>query len=130
VEDTYHVGATFPVQGQVTVSGKALEMTTGKFGRVWFYPDVAKGNRCPQVAVGDIDKDGKYKLSMRDRDGAPAGWYKVMVTATEEIDPSRPGKKRKSFIHARYGGPETSKLAVRVVEEPRPGSYDLNLSIK
>jgi hypothetical protein len=80
------------------------------------------------VPVGHLDEEGRFKLRTRDRDGAPVGWYKVAVVATEKIDPNHPAKKRKSLVNAKYGNPATSKLAVQVMEHAAAGSYDLRLT--
>jgi hypothetical protein len=125
--DALGIGTTVPVKGAVLVRGRPLHLK-GAFGRVWFYPDADKGNHCSQVAVGDIDANGHYQLHTRDRDGAPVGWYKVMVVAVEQIDPHRPKQPRRCLIHPRYSAIETSGLRVEVVAEPADGAYDLNLS--
>jgi hypothetical protein len=125
--DPFEVGGTVPVAGRVLVNGQPLRLGTDDFGRVWFHPDAAKGNTCPQVAVGDIDAEGNYRLTTRGRDGVPPGRYKVMLVATEQIDPNRPKRKRKSFVHPRYGAVETSGLSVQIVEGAEPGAYDLRL---
>jgi hypothetical protein len=125
--DRYGVGAVVPVSGQLTLNGKPLRLKPNAFARVWFYPDASKGNNCPQVASGDVDAQGHYQLSTRGRDGAAPGWYRVMVIATEHVDPNQPSRRRPSFVAARYGSPQTSGLAVRVVEAPSAGAYDLHL---
>jgi hypothetical protein len=126
--DPYGVGKTCPVEGQVFQNGARLTLKPGTFGRVWFHPDAGKGNQCPQVAVGDLNEAGEFKLTMRDQPGAPPGWYKVAVVVTVEIDPHQPKRPRKSFVNEKYGNPKTSKLAVQVVDNAPPGSYDLRLS--
>lgn len=126
--DPYDIGKTYAVEGRLFVDGKPLVMGQGTFGHVWFHPDAAKGNKCPQVAVGDLVDEGRFKLRTRDREGAPAGWYKVAVVATEKIDPNQPAKKRKSLVNAKYGNPATSKLAVQVVEDAAARSYNLKLT--
>jgi hypothetical protein len=126
--DPYEVGPTVPVAGRVLVNGQPLRLGPNTFGRVWFHPDAARGNACPQVASGDIDGEGNYRLTMRGREGVPPGWYKVMVVATEQIDPNRPKRKRKSFVNRRHGAVETSGLAVQVLEGATANAYDLRLS--
>ena len=125
--DTYKVGPIVPVEGRILVNGKPLCLGERTFGRVWFHPDAAKGNACPQVAAGDIDSAGHYRLTMRGRDGVPPGWYKVMVVAVEQIDAAKPSRRRRSFVPPRYGAIETSGLRVQVVSEPDAGAYDLRL---
>ncbi len=126
--DRFSVGKTVPVAGTVTVSGQPLHLDRRAFGKVWYYPDAAKGNGTPQVAFGTIDAEGNYRLFTRGREGAAPGWYRVMVVATEQSDPSRPSRPRRCFVSTRYGALETSGLSVQVVEEPAPGAYDLHLT--
>jgi hypothetical protein len=125
--DAYKVGHIVPVEGRILVNGKPLRLGDRTFGRVWFYPDAAKGNTCPQVATGDIDGEGRYRLTMRGREGVPPGWYKVMVVAVEQIDAAKPARRRQSFVPPRYGAVETSGLCVQAVAEPATGAYDLRL---
>lgn len=125
--DPYQVGDLVPVEGQVQMVGQPLRLGESTFGRVWFHPDTSKGNACPQVPTADLDANGTYRLSTRGRPGAPPGWYKVMVVVTEQIDPTRPSRRRKSFVHLRYGAVETSGLAVCVSATPAQGAYDLRL---
>src|SRR4051794_8076203 len=71
------VGTRYPVEGQVLVDGAPL---AGMSGQVTFEPDQTKGNKTPVSPSGEIDKDGRYKLSSKGKPGAPAGWYKVAVS--------------------------------------------------
>jgi hypothetical protein len=125
--DRYGIGQTVPVSGKLLVNGKPLQLKPNAFARVWFHPDAAKGNKCPQVASGDVDSVGNYTLSMRGQHGVPPGWYKVMVIATEHVDPRQPKKKRPSFIQRKYGNVGTSGLRIEVVEAAGAGRYDLKL---
>lgn len=125
--EPYGVGPTVPVKGQILVAGKPLRLPANAFARVWFHPDSAKGNSCPQVPAADLQPDGSFALATRDAPGAPPGWYKVMLVATTHVDPNNPSRRRPAFVAARYGSPDTSGLAVRVVAEPAPGAYDLRL---
>lgn len=125
--DPYGIGKLVSVEGRILLRGKPLVIEDGEFGRVWFHPDAAKGNKCPQVAVGELDAEGKFRLRTRGQDGAPLGWYKVAVIATEQIDPQRPKRKRRSLVPAVYHAAETSPLSVEVVEEPVAGAYVLKL---
>jgi hypothetical protein len=125
--DPYRLGKTVPVEGQVFYKGKPLAINEGEFGRVWFHPDPAKGNKTPQVAVGDIDAEGKFTLATRGQAGVPLGWYKVMIVATEQIDPTQPKRKRQSLVPARYTAVQTSPLTVEVVEQPTAEAYHLQL---
>src|SRR5205823_1414977 len=72
------IGTRYPVEARVLVDGEPL---TGMTGKVIFVPDKDKGNKTPVNAGGDIDAEGRYKLSTKGKPGAPAGWYKVVVSA-------------------------------------------------
>jgi hypothetical protein len=125
------VGRTFPVTGKITFND---EPWTAKTTDVWFKPDASKGNTSPFDPVGTVDADGNYKLTTKGKNGAPPGWYQVVVTAREDAAPAhpqRPGPHRpvaKSLLPSKYGQPQTSGLAIEVVEKPAPGAYDLKLS--
>jgi hypothetical protein len=69
-------GPLLPVAGKVIVNGKPLTQ-----GSVTFLPDAAKGNKQPPLTlIGMIGTDGEYNLvTIDNRRGAPAGWYKVTV---------------------------------------------------
>src|SRR5437879_6512281 len=71
-----------PVDGKVTFGGKPL--TTGT---VIFVPDTSKGNESKEEPRGIIDSEGRYRLTTHIIDGAPPGWYKVTVSAAEQLDP-------------------------------------------
>jgi hypothetical protein len=126
--DPYGVGMCVPVRGQVLVNGQPLHLPPGAFGRVWFYPDTTRGNTCPQVPCADLDEEGRFELAVRGQKGAPPGWYRVMVVATEQADPHHPTRKRKSFVHPRYASVDTSGLTVQVVAAPTAEAYNLQLT--
>lgn len=129
--DSSGVGPTFPVSGKVTLNN---EPVTAKTTIVLFKPDASKGNTSLYEPTGTVDAEGNYKLTTKGKNGAPAGWYKVIVTAREEAAPAHPkGPKQhrpvsKSLLPAKYGRPETAGLSIEVVENPVPGTYDLKLS--
>ncbi len=77
------IGKCYVVEGTVYVEGKPL---VGKSGFVTFRPDASKGNQGEFAAVGPLNPDGTYTLSTQSKDGAPAGWYRVTVTAVDEKD--------------------------------------------
>jgi hypothetical protein len=110
-----------PVEGKVLLGDKAL--TTGF---VTFYPDATKGNTSKEEPRADIGPDGSYVVSTGNRKGAAPGWYRVAVTAADQIDPKNP-YFTKWLIPQRYIDPSTSKLAVQVVQKPGPNAYDLKL---
>jgi hypothetical protein len=126
--DAYNVGGTVPVAGTVSLGNEPLRLSASTFGKVWFHPDASAGNTSGQVAVGDIDADGGYKLFTRDAPGAPPGWYKVAVVVSERTEPGQAHKRRKSLISAKYGDPEKSGLRVEVRGQTQDTAYDLRLS--
>jgi hypothetical protein len=117
------VGATLAVEGKITVDRVALSMRPGHVGKIWFYPDPNRGNRCPQVGVGNIDEQGTYRLFTRDAKGAAPGWYKIMIVAMDRDS----SKEARPLVPWKYTTTETSGLALEVVEQPGPGAYDLHL---
>lgn len=121
-QDAHGPGKLVPVVGKVTLDGEPL-----KTGSVSFRPDKAKGNETLHEPGGEIDETGTYKLFTASKEGAPPGWYKVIVTSAEPIDPNNPYAITKSYIDNRYNAVETSGLAFEVVEKPAAGAYDLSL---
>src|SRR4051812_13406743 len=65
-----------PVTGKVTLDGKPLTV-----GTVSFRPDVTRGNTSMHIPTGEIDAQGNYTLVTIRKNGAPPGWYKVLVFA-------------------------------------------------
>src|SRR5262249_48625915 len=78
--DASGVGKTWPVTGQVTLDDRPLTAPTTI---VLFKPDAARGNASPFEPAGTVDDRGNYTLFTKGKKGAPPGWYKVLVTATE-----------------------------------------------
>ena len=64
--------------------------------------------------------------SFRVQPGAPPGWYKVILIATEPG--ANPNEDLRRVVHARYEREATTPLAFEVVANPSPGRYDLQLS--
>lgn len=128
--DASDVGRTFPVSGKITFDNEPL---TAKTTIVLFKPDASKGNTSTFEPSGTVDAEGNYKLATQGKNGAPPGWYQVVVTAREDAAPVHPQNPKhrpvaKSLLPAKYGQPKTSGLAIEVVETPAPGAYDLKLS--
>jgi hypothetical protein len=126
--DSSGVGRTVPVRGTVTLDGTPV---TAASTVVLFKPDESKGNRSPFEPVGTVDGQGNYALRTGGKKGAPPGWYKVVVTATDErISPATKDRHPapKSLLPAPYGSEATTPFAVEVVEEPAAGAYDLKLT--
>ncbi len=131
--DSSGVGRTHPVSGQITLDNKPLSATTSI---ILFKPDADRGNTSPFEPTGTIDAQGNYTLVTSGKKGAPPGWYKVVVTATEPRGggeykgPRNHRPTPRSILPARYGQAATSQLAIEVVENPKPGAYDLALTSK
>lgn len=118
------VGSLHKVSGRVTVNGSPLTL-----GSVRFVPDKARGNTTPTEPVGVIQPDGTYTLGTNGKPGAPAGWYRVTVTAAEQADSSRPFAG-KVHVAPKFNVPEKSGLSVEVVAKPGPGAYDLQVTAR
>jgi hypothetical protein len=126
--DNSGVGPTLPVAGKVTLNGRPLTTATTI---VLFKPDPSRGNNSPFEPTATVDGDGNYRLATRGKKGAPPGWYKVVVTATEgraDADASpKQHRPARSLLAPRYGQAATTPLVVEVVEDPSPDAYDLKL---
>ncbi len=115
---------TVPAAGTVTYKGQPLANAT-----------VACQHLDGQVsASGKSDASGKFTLkSYGDKDGAPAGSYKVSVSvsAVQEIEPGvmapEPPGGFKSPIPAKFGNVAESGLTLEV---PAAGSTDLKLDLR
>jgi hypothetical protein len=112
------------VEGKVMLGDKPVTN-----GFVMFKPDASKGNTSMEEPSGSIDAQGNYALSTGAKKGAAPGWYKVAVTAAENLDPNNP-YFTKWLIPEKYIDPQTSKLVVEVVENPAAGAYDFKLDPK
>jgi hypothetical protein len=111
-----------PVEGQVQFGGKLLTR-----GTVVLYPDAGKGNTTKHEPRGTIEADGRYKIFTHPHAGAPPGWYKVAVLATEASDPKNPYAVPRSLLPPKFGNPDESGLTLEVRSQPPPGAYDLDL---
>jgi hypothetical protein len=109
-----------PVTGTVTLDGKPLSRCT-----VTFIADASKGNNVAVSLVGRAGDQGEYTLrtiavkASEGGIGAPLGWYKVTLRA----GPNDPELK----VKADYLDPNRTPLSIEVVEDPKPGAYDLKL---
>jgi len=117
-------GGLHKVSGKVTVDGAPLNT-----GSVRFVPDKEKGNNTKTEPAGQIGSDGTYTLTTDGKIGAPPGWYKVSISASEIPDSSKP-YSGKSLIASKYNDPATSGISIEVVSSPKSGAYDLQATAK
>lgn len=107
----------YPVTGTVTFNDQTLST-----GTVTFFP-VDQG---PAV-TGEIKEDGTYRLTMRDgRQGAPAGQYRVAVSAVRITDRG----EAIPLIPSKYSTGKTSGLTATVEKDPQGETnvYDVKLT--
>lgn len=116
-------GARHPVSGRVLLDGKPLE---GKEGYVVLKPDATRGNHGRVAPISALKSDGTYSVFTKSLTGAASGWYKVLVNASEPG--ANPNEDAAPVLNPRYLSEGTTPLAVEVVAQPEPGSYDLQLS--
>jgi hypothetical protein len=135
------VGKTYPVAGRITIDNQPLNAESTV---IQLKPDGSRGNQTPFVPTGTVDERGFYEITTRGQNGAPPGWYKVLVTAhsgSAEHSKQSPGgaKSRgghpqravvRSLVPAKYGTEQTTDLTIEVVEKPSKDAYDLHLNSK
>jgi hypothetical protein len=109
------VGPCVPVEGKVTLGGKAL---VG--GRVTLVP--FEGDTSGPHPEGVIDAQGHYTLNTAGQEGAPLGKYRALVAVSGEDRP------QSAVFNPLYGNWRKSPLVVHVTENARPGAYDLPLT--
>lgn len=112
----------YEVRGAVTYDGRPL--TTGT---VSLRAD--RNNETRHQPTGLIDARGNYRIYTTEKPGAPSGWYRVVVFATEPLVDSgkvSPGLP-KSIIPVRYNNASTSPFEFEVKAQPTAGEYDLKL---
>jgi hypothetical protein len=126
--DSSGVGKTYPVKGKITFKDQPWVMDTTV---ILFKPDRSKSNQSPFVPVGSVDEQGEYTITTKGKEGAPPGWYKVLVTATGDYEEHPNAKNRHpgphSILPGKYGQEATSDLVIEVVERPASNAYDLKL---
>ncbi len=120
--DDAGLGRLYPVRGTVTAAGTPLTK-----GSVTFYPEASKPNAAAFLPAGTIDEQGKYSLTTRGKEGAPAGKYKVVVSVQVPSNPKDPYSLPRSLVDPVYAKAETTPLVVEVKDSPPPGAYDLKL---
>jgi len=110
-----------PVSGRVTLNGQPLTK-----GHVTFHPNKDKGNTFGGVCVGEINAQGEYKLQTNGKPGAPLGWYKVTVDATEKT-PDNTKPPTQSLVPRTYALPDITPLEKEVVANASSGAYDIKI---
>jgi hypothetical protein len=110
-----------PVSGKVTLGDKPLTA-----GAVSFVPDASKGNNVRVSCMGRIGPNGHYEISSNGvtksetGKGAPLGWYKVILITTLPGTPE-------IAVNPKYLDPDKTPLLIEVVDNPKPGHYDIKL---
>lgn len=116
-------GPRYPVAGRVLLQGKPLE---GKAGAVMLKPDSDKGNKSAVSPVGVLQGDGTFSVLTNGKPGAPPGWYKVVISATDSG--ANPNEDAPPLLNACYLTEATTPLVIEVVPSPAADRYDLKLS--
>ncbi len=99
---------TEQASGQVLVNERPIANAV-----VIFHP--VNANADAVRPTGRTDEQGRFKLSTnKDGDGAPAGEYKVTITAYQSIENRNEDSRIVNYLPARYGQPETSNLTVTI----------------
>jgi hypothetical protein len=117
-----------PVSGTVTLDGTPL-----KSGTVNLVADESKGAKQVGTSSGAIGSDGSYRISTDGKDGAPLGWYKVVVvTMGPGMMPANTGalstKAPAAAVQPKYSYQSKTDLSYEVTASPKSGAYDLKLS--
>lgn len=130
-------GGLKPVEGVVTLDGKALEGAMVQFNNA--------DNPGAPSAEGTSDASGKFTLSSRGKKGVPAGNYKATVTKTESkagagaasVAPGSPEYLKmmkgaaagpaKSLVPAKYTKVGTTPFSIKV---PDSAPIKLDLTSK
>jgi hypothetical protein len=126
------VGKIVPVSGKVTVAAQPLSK-----GLVRYIPNSEKGNSSKYQPAGVIGSDGKYTLKTEGQEGAPLGWYKVVISTQvppgadvpkpAKDAPPKEGATEEVNIDPKYTRANTTDLSIEVVESPSAGQYDVKL---
>jgi hypothetical protein len=110
-------GHVVSVSGEVTVGDEPLEE-----GTITFIPDPAKGNTSRWCPTGKVE-GGVYELSTAGVNGAPVGWYKVILSPfTLGV-----GQPAPVLFDRRFGNPDRTPLSVEIIDSPAGKSYDFKL---
>jgi hypothetical protein len=116
-----------PVSGKVTLDGAPL-----KSGTVTLVADESKGTKQVGSSSGAIGSDGTYRITTDGKDGAPPGWYKVVViTMGPGMGQMQTGPLTTTGGVApppKYSDQTKTDQTFEVTASPKPGAYDLKLS--
>lgn len=114
-----------PVSGKVTVGGEILPI-----GQVALIPDASKGNTTIKQPSGKIQEDGTYKIETGtangNREGAPPGWYRVVINVGSPGTPDQM-KLKIPEVGLEYKEQKKTKLTIEVKEGAPPGAYDIKI---
>jgi hypothetical protein len=108
---------TAPVSGKVTYKGQPLPN-----GTVMFVPGEGP------AAYGEIGKDGAYRLSTGNIDGAVLGTHKISITALQNVGEALPEQRSptpSSLLPAKYLNHENSGLSAEVKRGKNEVNFDL-----
>ena len=106
------------VSGAATVDGKPLN---SKLITILFAPD--KDNPLKKIPAAVLDDNGNYTMMTGSTGGVPLGWYKVHVHWDSKNANGQPCP-----VHPRFFESGLTTLAIEVVANPQPGSYDLKFT--
>ena len=84
-----------PVNGRLMFNNQPL---TSQEGAVVLKPDASTGNKRAVTPMAVLQRDGSFSVVPNARPGPPAGWYKVIVTATRA---AHPNEDARSLLNAR-----------------------------
>jgi hypothetical protein len=116
-----------PVSGKVTLDGTPL-----KSGTVTLVADESKGTKQVGTSAGAIGSDGTYKITTDGKDGAPLGWYKVVVVTMGpgmgQVDTGPLNATARPTPQPKYADQTKTDLSFEVTASPKAGAYDLKLS--
>jgi hypothetical protein len=126
--------------GKVTVAGTPLQLPEERDengviprGLVMYLPQAVPGVPVPLLATGAIDKEGNYRLMTGGKPGAPVGRYKVVVTVGATFALGKDGRpeyrpRKTNSFDERYSQIDRTPFIINVVDNPKPGAYDLDLT--
>lgn len=116
--------------GLVPVSGKVMngdQPLKAPLGLITFHPDKDKGNTGTINPRAELGPEGTYELFTDGQKGAPAGWYKVVVVASEaDVGEAEDGSALvpQYYVQDAYMSVETTPLSIEVKEG---GDFTLKL---